>query len=92
MRLTEVKSHNGVDPWEVKMSKYLPVTLRTAAILIAFAGIDGARATKVYGITMAQPYTWWQMVQRANFATTSHVQVCFRLGRVQVPCYLLADQ
>ena len=26
------------------MSKYLPVTLRTAAMLIAFTGIDGARA------------------------------------------------
>jgi hypothetical protein len=26
------------------MSKYLIVTLRTAAMLIAFAGIDGARA------------------------------------------------
>ena len=32
------------------------------------------------------------MVQHANFTTTNHVQVCFRRGRVQVPCYSPVDQ
>ena len=39
------------------MSKYLPITLRTAAMLIALAVSTARERLRVYGITMAQPYT-----------------------------------